>query len=265
MDPSSSRRQPPPGHGPRWPPTPGRPPPGPPPGRPGPRASRGARRPPAVPRRRPSRICSSSGISPRNGTPNSSAALRPPPWWKMGVAVWQCGQTNWLMFSTMPSTGNLHLVEHVLGAHHVGQRHVLRRRHQHRARGPDALRHGERHVARARREVHHQVVERAPVHVTHELLERAVEHRPAPDERLVRLDQEAERHHLDAHRLERLEPLPVGAHRTLVRQPGHHGDRRAVEVGVEQAHAGPVLRQRRPRGSPPRCSSPPRPCRRRRG
>ena len=23
----------------------------------------------------------------------------------MGVAVWQCGQMNWLMFSTMPSTG----------------------------------------------------------------------------------------------------------------------------------------------------------------
>ena len=37
--------------------------------------------------------------------PNISAALRPPPWSKMGVVLAQCGQTNWLMFSTMPSTG----------------------------------------------------------------------------------------------------------------------------------------------------------------
>ena len=64
---------------------------------------------------------------------------------------------------------DVHLVEHLLGAHHVGQRHVLRRGHQHRARGPDLLRDGQRDVAGARRQVQDQVVELAPVHVAHEL------------------------------------------------------------------------------------------------
>ena len=65
---------------------------------------------------------------------------------------------------------------------------------------------GERHrdVAGAGRQVEQQVVELAPVDVLEELLDRLVEHRAAPDDGGVLLDEEADRHHLDAaRRLER--------------------------------------------------------------
>ena len=110
----------------------------------------------------------------------------------MGVAMWQCGQTNWLMFSTMPSTGMCTLsnicLARTTSASATSCGVVT-------STAPAArmlLRDGERHVAGARRQVDHQVVELAPVHVAQQLLERAVQHRPAPDERLVRLDQEAD-------------------------------------------------------------------------
>ena len=70
-----------------------------------------------------------------------------------------------------PDDGNVDLVEHGLGPHHVGQGHVLRRRHQHRAAALELLRKGDLHVSGARRHVHHQVVQLAPLHVGHELLQ----------------------------------------------------------------------------------------------
>ena len=63
--------------------------------------------------------------------------------------------------------------------------------------------HGD--VAGARREVEQQVVELAPGDVLEELLDRLVEHRPAPDDRGVLLDEEADRHHLDPGRRRRAE------------------------------------------------------------
>ena len=63
-------------------------------------------------------------------------------------------------------------------------------------------------------EVHHQVVQIAPVGVAQKLLERLGDHRPAPDHRGVFLDEIADRHRLDAvggHGLERLSVARVRA------------------------------------------------------
>src|SRR5207302_9398912 len=46
----------------------------------------------------------------------------------------------------------------------------------------------------ARRQVDHQVIELAPLHVVQEVAQRLGQHRPPPDHRLTRLEDGAERH-----------------------------------------------------------------------
>ena len=65
------------------------------------------------------------------------------------------------------------------------------------------------HVAGARRQVDDQVVEFAPIHAAQELLDHAVQHGPAPDQRLIAGVQEAHRHQLHAVLFERLDALAV--------------------------------------------------------
>ena len=88
------------------------------------------------------------------------------------------------------------------------------------------------------RQVEHQVVELAPVHVAQELHERAGDHGAAPDQGLVGVDEEADRHDLEAVGLEAgraaCRPREVGRSVTPVRMR----QRRAVDVGVEDAHLG---------------------------
>ena len=85
-------------------------------------------------------------------------------------------------------------------------------------------------------------VEPRPVHVREELLERAVEHRPAPHHRLVVVEEEADRHQVQAVRDQR-DHHPVDEHRLLVR-PEHVRDRVAVDVGVDHAHLLALLGER---------------------
>ena len=92
---------------------------------------------------------------------------------------------------------------------HLGRaaRDLLRRRLRRRDDQELRLRQqlGERHrdVAGARREVDEQEVQLAPFDVLEELRQRLVQHRAAPDDRRVLLDEEADRHDLHAARLER--------------------------------------------------------------
>ena len=93
----------------------------------------------------------------------------------------------------------------------------------------------ERHrdVAGPRRHVHEQRVELAPVDVREELLERLVEHRPAPHDRRVLLEEEADRHQLQVAANRRHDHL-VDRDRLLV-DAEHVRDRVAVDVAVEHA------------------------------
>ena len=88
---------------------------------------------------------------------------------------------------------NLDLLEHRDALDDIDDRDLLRRGHHHRARDRDQLRQRELDVAGARRQVADEVVEVAPVDVAEELLEQAVDHRAAPHDRLVLVDEEADR------------------------------------------------------------------------
>ena len=109
----------------------------------------------------------------------------------------------------------------------------LRRRDDDRLGAREHLAERDRDVAGAGRHVDDEQVELAPVDVLQELLERAVEHRPAPHQRLVVVDEEADRHQLQVVRDRRDHQL-VDEHRLLV-DPEHLRDRVAVDVGVEDA------------------------------
>ena len=68
----------------------------------------------------------------------------------------------------------------------------------------------ELHVAGARRQIDHEVIQLAPIHAAQELLDDAVQHRPAPHQRLVAGIEKPHRHQLDAVVLERLDALAIG-------------------------------------------------------
>ena len=117
------------------------------------------------------------GTSPRNGTPSSAARRFAPPEPKMSCRALQSGQRKKLMFSTMPSTVNVHLAEHGDGLHGVQQGNVLRRADDHGPGKRQQLGKRQRHVARAGRHVDHQIVQVAPGRVAEKLRQRRVQHR----------------------------------------------------------------------------------------
>ena len=90
--------------------------------------------------------------------------------------------------------------------------------------------------------VHEQRVELAPVHVREELLERLVQHRAAPHDRRVLLEEEADRHELEVAANRRDDHL-VDRDRLLV-DAEHVRDRVAVDVAVENADLLAERRQR---------------------
>src|SRR3989441_3957417 len=142
-----------------------------------------------------------------------------------------------------PEVGHLERVEHLDGPADVGRGHVLRRRDHDGARHRDALRHGQLHVAGSWWQIDDQVIQLAPVDVEQELLDGAGEHRPAPDGRLVSLDEERNGYQLDAVALDGNDLVVL---RVRFFALGAEQDRhvRPVDVGVEDARPGTQLRQR---------------------
>ncbi len=98
-------------------------------------------------------------------------------------------------------------------------------------------------VARARRHVDDQVVERAPARVGEHLGERLRDHRAAPGHGLVGIDQEADRHDRQTVAAGRIERLAVGRRRPRALQAHHARQARAVDVGVEQPDPGALGRE----------------------
>ena len=128
---------------------------------------------------------------------------------------------------------DLDLLEHRDRLDDVDERDLLRRGHHHRAGDRDELRQRELRVAGAGRQIDDQVVEVAPVDVLDELLQELVDHRAAPHDRAVALDEEADRDDLDA---------PVDRRRDLACPPAVPAARRA-----RRASSAPTGRRRRRR------------------
>ena len=146
------------------------------------------------------------------------------------------------MFSITPATRMPVLLGHLGGPprHLLGGR--LRRGDEHQVGLGQQLAERDRDVAGARRHVDHQVVELAPVDVGEELLERAVEHRAAPHDGAVGVEEEPDRHHLQLVGDRRHDHL-VDHHRPAGHAQ-HARDRVAVDVGVDHADLGAVRGQR---------------------
>ena len=125
---------------------------------------------------------------------------------------------------------------------------------------------GERHrdVAGAGWQVEQQVVELLPGHVLEELLDRLVEHRAAPDDGRVLLDEEADRHHRRAGRGDGRDDLALRRDLRLLVDAEHSRDRVAVDVAVERARLVTLGVPARQRGWRSSSTCRPRPCRRRR-
>jgi hypothetical protein len=104
----------------------------------------------------------------------------------------------------------------------------------------------ERDVSGARRQIDDEVIEIGPPHFAEELLQRAVQHRPAPDDRRIVGREEAHRDHLQAVFLGRQDLLAVvGELRFHAEHDRHVG---AVDVGVHQADFAAAFRQARSPG-----------------
>ena len=170
-----------------------------------------------------SRSAVSSGTVPSSGTPSSSASCAPPP------------EPNDLAAHVLDHAEQLlaRLLRHHRGARGdlLGER--LRRRHDEHLGARQQLAERDRHVAGAGRHVDDERVELAPVDVGEELLERAVEHRPAPHHRRVLVEEVADRDQLQAAADRRHDHL-VDDDRALV-DAEHVRDRVAVDVGVDHA------------------------------
>ena len=93
------------------------------------------------------------------------------------------------------------------------------------------LAEGHRDVARPRRHIDEERVEVAPVDVGEELLERPVQHRPAPHDRRVLVEEEPDRHELQI-AADRRDDHLVDRDRLLV-DAEHVRDRVPVDVAVE--------------------------------
>ena len=114
------------------------------------------------------------------------------------------------MFSMMPSGGMLSFLYIADRAAAVGERHLLRRRHDDRARDRHGLAEAQRDVAGAGRQIDDEIIEIDPAHFAKKLLQRAVQHRSAPDDRRIVVREKPHRDDLQAVFLRRHDLLAVG-------------------------------------------------------
>ena len=146
---------------------------------------------------------------------------------------------------------HVRLPRHLRGAHGDLLRRAVRSGDDDRLGARKKLPERDGHVPRPGRHVDHERVELTPVDVRQELLERPVQHWPAPHDRRVLVEEEADRHDLQV-ALHRRDDHLVHRHRTLA-DPEHRRNRVAVDVGVENAglvaepreRRGQIRRQRR--------------------
>jgi hypothetical protein len=130
-----------------------------------------------------------------------------------------------------------HRAEEVGAPPRIHQRHLLRRAHDERAGKRQLLTERYVRVARARRHVNHQQVQRWPGGASHQLLQRAHHHRPSPGCCLAGLEQEAHAHADNSVRGGRLHQPLLVQQWWYVRQSQQQWHRRPVHVRVQQAHA----------------------------
>jgi hypothetical protein len=137
---------------------------------------------------------------------------------------------------------HVHLLEHLEPLARVGQGNVLRCGDDDGAGNGNTLRQCELDVTRARGHVDDQVVEVTPIGIPEQLRQCLSHHRAAPDHGLLGIDQKTDGHGHQAMRRQRLDAFAVGRGRPLAREAQHDGLAGPVDVGVEDADPGALVR-----------------------
>ena len=177
---------------------------------------------------------------PQHGLSRSaSASACPPPEPKSSSPV----PTRCVMFSTTPSRRIFVYVGHLCRADRDLLRCAVRRGDHDGLGARQKLTEGDGDVAVARRHVDDKCVELAPVHVRQKLLERAVQHRAPPHDRLVVVQEEPDRHQLRLAAHRRHDHL-VNHDRPLV-DAEHVWNRVPVDLRVEDPGSMATLRESR--------------------
>ena len=114
--------------------------------------------------------------------------------------------------------------------------------HDHGSGQGDRLHHRELDVAGARRQVEHEIIQMAPVHLPQELLRVAGDKRPAEHHGRAGIREKAHGHQFHAVTLDRDDAVVV-RRGGLLRGPEHERDARAVEVAVAEPCARPAETQ----------------------
>jgi hypothetical protein len=129
---------------------------------------------------------------------------------------------------------HVYLAEHFDGFANVGQRNDGWRSDHDGTADRNALNQSQLNVARARRQIHDEVVEFAPLRAAQKLLNHAVEHGAAPDERFVAGIEQAHGNHFQAVGFDGDDGALVNGARLFVGAE-HYRDVGAVNVRVEKA------------------------------
>ena len=136
--------------------------------------------------------CGSNGMRARSGASISAASAAPPP----GAEELLAGAAQVRHVLDHAEQAHVRLARHLRGADGDLLRGAVRRRDDERLGAREQLPERDRYVAGAGRHVDDEHVQLAPVDVREELLERAVQHRAAPHDWRVVVEEEPDRHHL---------------------------------------------------------------------
>ena len=123
--------------------------------------------------------------------------------------LWLLGRCKPTHVLHHPQHGDPHLLEHRQAAASILQCNLLGRGHHDNAGHGYRLGQAQLGIASAWRQVHHQHIAFSPIHLIEELADDSVQHRAAPDHRLIGANQQAHRHHRQPTALNRCQPLTL--------------------------------------------------------
>ena len=138
--------------------------------------------------------------------------------------------------------GRVQRGEHIQSLSRIQQRDILRGRDHNGASQLSLLAQCQLNIPGAGRQVDDQDVQFPPLHLIEHLLQCAHQHRTAPDNRLIRIDHQTDRHHRNAMGLERNNNLTIGTGRAFAH--AHHTRlARTIYICIKQPDPSALLGQ----------------------
>ena len=139
---------------------------------------------------------------------------------------------------------NVHLLKHHDAFFRIDQRDILRRRHHYRAGDRDILRKSQLNVAGAWRHIQHQIIQIRPQRLLQHLQQRLAGHRTAPYHGVIVGHQVADGVGGEAKFHDRRHMGAIWRGGTLIFRTEHGGNRRTINIGIEDPDFRPFRGQR---------------------